>query len=404
MVSALWTATIRAIAVLTAALAVGVIIVSLQAARVQAGPTDADAGSATPSSDVLVEAQPLRPVRATAESPPAPAAPQAAPAVRYAAPKEALPATRAQPVLGQTRISARSQPSLPAGRPLAAILDVGTSAPADAMELALLAKQSLEAQGYQVTLLEGEATADGTAPLRPDAYVSIRGEAISGATTGVEAWFCHVEGSLSRPLAELLLRSLAATGLSNVGRGDGNTTDPESFRCDLLLAGRARMPTVLLEVPALDRGGASQALAKGVADGVHQFFQTYRTSLLLEDQRRRLVWPALGPVTSDFGSGHPLGIDIGQSTGPVVAATDGVVVFAGGNSCCSYGLYVVVESPEGITTVYAHLGSIDVSQGQRVRQEQPLGMVGCTGYCFGTHLHFEVIEDGIRRDPLSYLP
>jgi murein DD-endopeptidase MepM/ murein hydrolase activator NlpD len=112
----------------------------------------------------------------------------------------------------------------------------------------------------------------------------------------------------------------------------------------------------------------------------------------------------VGPITSYFGPDHPLGIDVGQSEGALVAATDGVVLFAGGDPCCSYGLYAVVGSPEGIITLYAHLESISVTQGQRVRQGQPLGVVGCTGHCFGTHLHFEVIEDGMRRDPLSYLP
>jgi murein DD-endopeptidase MepM/ murein hydrolase activator NlpD len=282
---------------------------------------------------------------------------------------------------------------------------VGTSAPADTLEVALLTRQSLEAQGYDVSLLEGAAADNGASPLRPDAYVTIRAGPGANAATGVEAWFCQVEGSLSGQLADQLLRSLAAAGLPNVGQGDGDIADPDAFRCGLLLAGRARMPAVLLEVPAFAAGDSEgQALAQGLADGIHQFFQKYRTSLLREDQRQRLVWPALGPITSHFGPSHPLGIDIGQSEGSVLAATDGVVLFAGGNPCCSYGLYTVVQSPEGIITLYAHLDSISVTQGQRVRQGQPLGVVGCTGHCFGTHLHFEVIEDGMRRDPLSYLP
>ena len=123
-----------------------------------------------------------------------------------------------------------------------------------------------------------------------------------------------------------------------------------------------------------------------------------------EDRRQRLVWPAAGAITSPFGPSHPLGIDIGQWKGPVVAATDGVVLFAGGDLCCSYGLYVVLGSADGIITLYAHLESIVVKSGQRVRQGEPLGMVGCTGYCFGNHLHFEVIEGGARRNPLTYLP
>jgi hypothetical protein len=404
MLSALWTATVRAIAVLTAALAVGVIIVSLQAARAQAGPPDGGTSPPTASSDVPDEAQPLQPVLATTQPAPNPAASQAAPPVRYAAPNEALPATRARAVSGQTHVSGSLPPSLPASRRLAAILDVGASASPDTVEVALLTKQSLEAQGYDVSLLEGNAADSGTGPLRPDAYVSIRAGAGANADTGVEAWFCQVEGSLGSQLADLLLRNLAASGMPNVGQGDGEIADPEAFRCGLLLAGRARMPAVLLEVPTSVAGDEAQALAQGLAGGINQFFQKYHTSLLREDQRQRLIWPATGPVTSHFGPDHPLGIDIGQSEGPVVAATDGVVLFAGGNPCCSYGLYTVVQSPDGIITLYAHFDSIDVTEGQGVRQGQPLGIVGCTGHCFGTHLHFEVIDDGVRRDPLSYLP
>lgn len=405
MATALWTVTVRAIAVLTAALAVGVIIVSLQAARAQAGPPAAPTGPPAPWSDVLPEAQPVRPVRATTQTSPGPAPHEPRPAIRYPAPSEALPATRASAVSGQTSASARRPSSPPASRRLAAVLHLGASVPVETAEAALLAKQSLETQGYDISLAEGDDAADTTGPLRPDAYISIQAVAGAGASPGVEAWFCQVEGSLSGQLATLLLKSLAASGLPSVGQGDGDITDPDAFRCDLLLAGRSRMPAVLLEVSALAAGdGDGQALAQGLANGVHQFFRAYGPTLLREDQRQRLVWPALGPVTSHFGPSHPLGIDIGQPEGRVVAATDGVVIFAGGNRCCSYGLYVVVESPDGITTVYAHLESVVVTAGHRVRQGQPLGIVGCTGRCFGTHLHFEVIDGGVRRNPLLYLP
>ena len=405
MLTSLWTATVRAIAVLTAVLAVGVIIVSLKGARAQVGPSEEVTSPPARSSDVAAEAQPLQPVLATTQTSPTPTTLRAAPAIRYAAPSEALPATRARAVSGQTRVSESPPLTLTANRRLAAVLDVGAAASADTLEVALLAKQRLEAQGYDVSLLEGDAADNGAGPLRPDTYVSIRTAADANVATGVEAWFCQMQGSLSSQLADHLLRSLAAAGLANVGQGDGNIADPDAFDCGLLLAGRARMPTMLLEIPAFAAGDREgQALAQGLADGIHQFFQKYRTSLLREDERRRLVWPALGPITSYFEPSHPLGIDIAQSEGSVVAATDGIVVFAGGDPCCSYGLYVVVESPEGIFTLYGHLESISVTQGQRVRQGQPLGTVGCTGYCFGTHLHFEVIDGGVRRDPLSYLP
>jgi murein DD-endopeptidase MepM/ murein hydrolase activator NlpD len=120
-----------------------------------------------------------------------------------------------------------------------------------------------------------------------------------------------------------------------------------------------------------------------------------------------LIWPVSGPISSYMDASHPLGIDIdlyAAPYAPIVAATSGTVMVAGGNPCCSYGLYVVVLSPDGIETLYAHLSSIAVSVGQTVSQGQQLGNGGCTGYCTGNHLHFEVIDNGVRVDPLAYLP
>ena len=120
-----------------------------------------------------------------------------------------------------------------------------------------------------------------------------------------------------------------------------------------------------------------------------------------------LIWPVTGPISSYMGPSHPLGIDIdlyNNPNAPILAATSGVVTFAGGDACCSYGLYVVIVSPGGIETLYAHLSSINVVQGQQVAQGTVIGYGGCTGYCTGNHLHFEVIDNGVRQNPLSYLP
>jgi len=120
-----------------------------------------------------------------------------------------------------------------------------------------------------------------------------------------------------------------------------------------------------------------------------------------------LIWPVTGPISSYMDASHPLGIDIDMYNSPnaaIAAATSATVTFAGGDPCCSYGLYVVVVSPDGIETLYAHLSSISVSSGQQVTQGDVLGYAGCTGYCTGNHLHFEVIDNGVRVDPLAYLP
>lgn len=120
-----------------------------------------------------------------------------------------------------------------------------------------------------------------------------------------------------------------------------------------------------------------------------------------------LIWPVSGPISSYMDGSHPLGIDIdlfGTPFTTIVAATSGTVTFAGGDPCCSYGYYVIIVSADGIETVYAHFSSISVSTGQTVNQGDALGTSGCTGYCTGNHLHFEVIDNGTRVNPLSYLP
>jgi murein DD-endopeptidase MepM/ murein hydrolase activator NlpD len=119
------------------------------------------------------------------------------------------------------------------------------------------------------------------------------------------------------------------------------------------------------------------------------------------------IWPVTGPISSYFGPSHPLGIDIdlyNNAGAPIVAAAGGTVLIAGGDPCCSYGLQVLIQHPDGSETRYGHLGNVEVSVGQAVDQGQVIGRGGCTGYCTGDHLHFEIIIDGHVVDPLLYLP
>ncbi len=123
--------------------------------------------------------------------------------------------------------------------------------------------------------------------------------------------------------------------------------------------------------------------------------------------REGLIWPVVGPISSYFSPEHPLGIDVDQTMAlgtAIIASHSGVVLYAGGDPCCSYGRYVILASASGMTTLYAHLELVTVETGESVRQGEPLGIVGNTGYSTGTHLHFEVIDGGVRKDPLLYLP
>jgi murein DD-endopeptidase MepM/ murein hydrolase activator NlpD len=67
-----------------------------------------------------------------------------------------------------------------------------------------------------------------------------------------------------------------------------------------------------------------------------------------------------------------------------------------------YGQYVCVQHTRTLSTCYAHQSRIMVRQGQTVRQGQVLGLVGCTGHCYGAHLHYEVRVRGKPTDPLRW--
>jgi murein DD-endopeptidase MepM/ murein hydrolase activator NlpD len=118
------------------------------------------------------------------------------------------------------------------------------------------------------------------------------------------------------------------------------------------------------------------------------------------------AWPLSGPITSPFGMRwgtlHP-GIDIGVPTGtPIQAAGSGTVVWCGWMS--GYGNLVMIDHHNGLATLYGHQSRIAVSCNQEVAQGQTIGYVGCTGFCTGPHLHFEVRLNGSPVDPLGYLP
>jgi murein DD-endopeptidase MepM/ murein hydrolase activator NlpD len=119
-----------------------------------------------------------------------------------------------------------------------------------------------------------------------------------------------------------------------------------------------------------------------------------------------LIWPVSGPITSPFGprwGGFHPGIDIGVPEGtPIHAAAAGTVIWCGWES--GYGNLVVIDHHNGIATAYAHQSRIAVSCGQDVQQGDVIGYSGCTGFCTGPHLHFEVRVNGAPVDPIGYLP
>ena len=98
---------------------------------------------------------------------------------------------------------------------------------------------------------------------------------------------------------------------------------------------------------------------------------------------------------------HP-GLDIGVPAGtPIHAAASGTVIFTGWMG--GYGNLTLSTTAAASRPLYGHQSSIAVGTGPSCRQGQVIGYVGCTGYCFGAHLHFEVRVNGSPVDPLGYL-
>jgi murein DD-endopeptidase MepM/ murein hydrolase activator NlpD len=121
--------------------------------------------------------------------------------------------------------------------------------------------------------------------------------------------------------------------------------------------------------------------------------------------------PVVGVITDGFGprldpitrqpSFHE-GVDLSVALGTVVRApADGVVVFEGRDN--GLGKTLKIGHGFGYTTVYGHLGGFLVKEGAKVSRGEAIARVGMTGRTTGPHLHYEVLKDGERQNPLHFI-
>ncbi len=121
-----------------------------------------------------------------------------------------------------------------------------------------------------------------------------------------------------------------------------------------------------------------------------------------------LIWPVSGAIVSGFGMRwgrmHE-GVDIAvPEMTPIRAAASGSVVLLQSEAeSGGYGNFTCLDHGGGLSTCYAHQTSFAVASGQSVSQGDIIGYTGCTGHCFGPHLHFEVRINGSPTDPMGYL-
>ena len=115
------------------------------------------------------------------------------------------------------------------------------------------------------------------------------------------------------------------------------------------------------------------------------------------------VWPVRGEISQGYSSEHRA-IDISTGHRAVVVAADaGTVVYARWESS-GYGYLVIIDHRNGFVSYYAHLYGFYIDAGRDVARGEQIGELGNTGRSTGPHLHFEIRQNGVQRDPLDLLP
>ncbi|MDQ7815359.1 MAG: peptidoglycan DD-metalloendopeptidase family protein [Patescibacteria group bacterium] len=119
--------------------------------------------------------------------------------------------------------------------------------------------------------------------------------------------------------------------------------------------------------------------------------------------KTKLLWPTPGRVITQYFGWKHIGLDIdGDFTSPLYASEDGVIETSGWSNA-GYGLMVLINHGGGTKTRYAHASKLFVKAGDTVKRGQVIAMMGTTGRSTGTHIHYEVIINGTRVNPLGYI-
>ncbi len=114
------------------------------------------------------------------------------------------------------------------------------------------------------------------------------------------------------------------------------------------------------------------------------------------------VVPGMTGISQEYHIGHA-GIDITAPLGSKIISLKKGKVITVGVSAFGYGRYIEVDHGDNLKTLYAHMGKIQVEEGEEVDVERALGEVGLTGRTTGPHLHLEIYLNGNKVNPRTYL-
>jgi murein DD-endopeptidase MepM/ murein hydrolase activator NlpD len=210
-------------------------------------------------------------------------------------------------------------------------------------------------------------------------------------------------------VAAVAVGAFAAAGAGQIGQAAADDSG------DVQLANQAGGAATFDGVGG-DTASAPQILAvsKNTAEGSAEAAKLLRSQQLTterevaeaEKKRPKFVRPAAGDFTSGYGGRWGtmhLGIDIAGPIGtPILSVADGRVIEAGPAS--GFGLWVRVEHADGTITVYGHVDTFNVREGQVVKAGEQIARMGNRGFSTGPHLHFEVWNPGGQKiNPLTWL-
>lgn len=118
----------------------------------------------------------------------------------------------------------------------------------------------------------------------------------------------------------------------------------------------------------------------------------------------KMAWPTSGHRITQYFSWRHTGLDIGNKVGtPIYAADDGVVIISQGGWNGGYGNTIVIDHGGGKKTRYGHMSKLFVKVGDTVEKGENIAAMGSTGRSTGPHLHFEVLINGAKYNPLNYI-
>ncbi|SDR15450.1 Peptidase family M23 [Actinopolyspora saharensis] len=200
----------------------------------------------------------------------------------------------------------------------------------------------------------------------------------------------------STPLAS----SQEAAASLGTATEDNSTGTKGSDGASAGVGGAAPSPEVLPVARTANTDDEVRKIAKS------QRVERAREAAIREAQQPDYVAPAEGTFTSGFGGRWGTthyGIDIANSKGTKIASVaEGTVIEAG--SASGFGLWVRVQHTDGTITVYGHVHSITVQEGEKVEAGDQIATMGNRGFSTGTHLHFEVWnQSGKKINPLPWL-